>query len=108
LLTCEQLAQEIAEKLGERGIDDAVIEHYIATLAQLAEWITVSSESVVPVLPDPDDDVVLACAVLGRATHLVTYDPHFDILNGNYQEITILKALPFLWIVRGDKKPADE
>jgi hypothetical protein len=31
----------------------------------------------------------------------VTYDPHFDSLNGKYRGIKILKAIPFLEVLRG-------
>jgi predicted nucleic acid-binding protein len=57
------------------------------------------------VAADPDDDQILACAVVGEANHLVTYDPHFDLLQGVYGSIKITKALPFLWSVRGDQPP---
>ena len=33
---------------------------------------------------------ILACAFVGRASHIVTYDPHFDVLGGAYQGIPIL------------------
>ena len=56
---------------------------------------------------DPDDDHILACAVVARADYLVSYDPHFAPLNGTYQGVTIVKALPFLWALRntGDATP---
>ena len=105
LLVCRALADEILEKLTPYPLDPQKITDLLARLELLAEWIEVLAESVEPVLPDPDDDVVLACAVLGNATHLVTYDPHFDALGGEYRGIRILKALPFLWAVRGDTPP---
>ena len=68
---------------------------------QLAEWVDVPTEAVPRVVQaDPDDDVILACAILGRADYLVTYDPHFDS-PGEYQGVKIAKALPFLWTLRG-------
>jgi predicted nucleic acid-binding protein len=63
-------------------------------------------EAVVPVVnADPDDDQILACATVGEANYLVTYDPHFDLLEGMYRGIEITKALSFLWKVRGDQPP---
>ena len=41
----------------------------------------------------------------GGATHLVTYDPHFEVLGGEYEGIKILDGLHFLYVVRGDIKP---
>ncbi|MCX6030334.1 MAG: hypothetical protein NT169_13695 [Chloroflexi bacterium] len=54
---------------------------------------------------DPDDDIVLACAIVGRATHLVTYDPHIHALGEAYQGVRILDGLHFLYAVRGDAPP---
>ncbi len=105
LLTCEALASELIGALRVRGIQAAEIAAIIAGLKHLAEWVEVPPEMVLPVLNDHDDDVVLACAVLGRAAYLVTYDPHFDMLGGDYLGVRILKALPFLWHLRGDRPP---
>ena len=46
------------------------------------------------------NDAILACAVIGMADYLITYDPHFDVLAGTYHGIKIVKALPFLWTLR--------
>lgn len=107
LLTCETIVAELIEKLLEHRIQPAAIAQLIATLALLAEWVTVPGTSVSPILADPDDDIVLACAVVGRADFVVTYDPHFDMLGGVYQNVQIVKALPFLWKVRGDQPPGE-
>lgn len=105
LLTCAALVDELLEKLAERGITPEDILELALTLVRLAEWVDVPADSIVPLLPDPDDDVALACALLGRADYLITYDPHFDPLGGEYRAIKIVRALPFLWAVRGDKPP---
>jgi putative PIN family toxin of toxin-antitoxin system len=105
LITCEALVAELIEKLLEHHIEPASIAVLVATLARLGEWVAMPADSVTPVLVDPDDDVVLACAVLGQADFIVTYDPHFDPLAGVYRGIHIVKALPFLWAVRGDQPP---
>jgi len=68
--------------------------------------VNVPPEAVSPVIAeDPDDDHILACAVVGKADYLVSYDPHFESLGEEYQGIKITKALPFLWAVRGDRPP---
>jgi len=105
LLVSRALADEVLEKLAAYPIDQGKITDLLARLERLAEWVEVPAEAVEQVLPDADDDVVLACAVQGHATHLITYDPHFDKLGGEYRGIRILKALPFLWAVRGDEPP---
>jgi uncharacterized protein len=106
LLVSEVLLDEIAEKLVQYGIEQEKIIEFLALVARLAEWVDVPVEGVVPVVAqDPDDDHVLACAVIGGADYLVTYDPHFDIVDGEYRGIKIARALPFLWAVRGDQPP---
>ncbi|MFZ1471574.1 MAG: putative toxin-antitoxin system toxin component, PIN family [Anaerolineae bacterium] len=106
LLVSQALLIELVEKLQERGIGQDQIQELLATINRLTEWVKVSPEAVVPVITaDPDDDQILACAVVGRAHYLVTYDPHFDLLEGIYRGIKVTKALPFLWKVRGDQPP---
>ena len=106
LLVSQALLLELVGKLQERGIGQDQIQELLATIARLAEWVDVPPEAVVPVVTaDPDDDQILACATVGGASYLVTYDPHFDVLEGMYRGIEITKALPFLWKVRGDQPP---
>ena len=105
LLISEAIATELAEKLLEHGIAPDVIVEFLALLEQLAEWVAVRPEHVEPIIrDDPDDDAVLACAVVGRADYLISYDPHVESL-GEHRGIKITKALPFLWAVRGDQPP---
>jgi predicted nucleic acid-binding protein len=55
---------------------------------------------------DPDDDIPLACALVGGASHLVTYDPHLLALGESYrQRVSILDGLHFLYALRGDQRP---
>jgi uncharacterized protein len=106
LLVSQALLIELVEKLQERGIGQDQIQELLVMITHLAEWVDVPSEVVVPVVTaDPDDDQILACAAHGGANYLVTYDPHFDVLEGMHQGIKITKALPFLWKVRGDQPP---
>lgn len=109
LLVCDALLEEIAEKLIERGIEQERIIEFLALLERLAEWVEVPVEMATSVITaDPDDNSILACALLGEANYLVTYDPHFDVLAGEYQGIKITKALPFLWTLRGDSLTAND
>ena len=85
LLICNPLAGEIVEKLTERAISKDKINMLVEDMAQLAEWVEVPEEKIEDLLSDPDDNVVVACAVEGGANYLVTYDPHFDSLKGNYR-----------------------
>ena len=84
----------------EYSIGADVIENLVDLLARLAEWVEIPPEKIEALLSDPDDDVVISCAVEGAANYLVTYDPHFDSLGGEYRGVKIIKAIPFLEILR--------
>jgi len=106
LLVSDVLLEEVAEKLVERGIEQERIIEFLTLVGWLAEWVDVPAEAVKSVVADdPDDDHILACAVVGKADYLVSYDPHFEPLGEEYQGVRITKALPFLWAVRGDRPP---
>jgi len=108
LLLSDALVDELAEKLLANKIDPAQVAEFLTLLESLAEWITVPDEAVLSlVLADPDDDPILACAVVGSADYLVTYDQHFESLGGSHRGIKITSALPFLWDLRGDVPPGD-
>lgn len=100
LIICVPLAEEIVEKLLDHQIDEATIEALSEKLARLAEWVEISPHQIEALLPDPDDNVIVACALAGQANYLVTYDPHFNALGGDYRGIKIVKAIPFLEILR--------
>jgi uncharacterized protein len=106
LLVSEALVDEVAEKLLERRISEERVTELLALLLRLAEWVEVPPESIrAAVTEDPEDDPILACAVVGRAAYLVTYDAHFDVLGGSFEGVKITKALPFLWELRGESAP---
>lgn len=108
LLVSDGLVDELAEKLIEHGISQERVIEFLALLGRLAEWVDVPYEAVKPVIEaDPDDDIILACAVVGDANCLVTYDPHFDVLGGEHEGVRITRALPFLKAVR-EGKPLGE
>lgn len=100
LLICTPLAEEIVEKLLDHNITADRVQVLVERLAQLAEWVEVPAGKIESLLSDPDDNVIVACAVEGAANYLVTYDPHFDSLGGEYHGVKILKAIPFLETLR--------
>lgn len=102
LLICTPLAEEIIEKLTDRNVDAEKIGILVETLANWAEWVEVPPTKIEALLSDPDDNVIAACAVEGGANYLVTYDPHFDSLQGEYRGVKIVKAIPFLEVLRNE------
>jgi uncharacterized protein len=103
LLYCDALYAEYEEKFVARNIPPAQYAGFVAGLIGLGEHIELTPEQVQPVvLDDPDDDIVLVCALVGHATHPVTYDPHLLSLGSSYQGVLLLDGLHFLYAVRGD------
>lgn len=100
LLTCQQIVEELVEILTKRGLPLNEILEPVSALARAAEWVEIPAEKIEALLSDPDDNVIVACAVEGKANYLVTYDPHFDSLQGEYRGVKIVKAIPFLEVLR--------
>lgn len=106
LLVSQTILEEVIEKFDERGIDQALTVELVSFVLADAEYVTTSDEELPAfIVDDPDDDLILACAIAGNADYLVTYDPHFDCLGGEFQGIRVLDGLHFLYVVRGDTKP---
>ncbi|MEA3459411.1 MAG: hypothetical protein U9R11_01835 [Chloroflexota bacterium] len=62
------------------------------------------SKQILPVgvIIVPVSKLELLAPWVGRADYLVTYDPHFDCLGGEYRGFKIVDGLHFLYVVRGD------
>jgi predicted nucleic acid-binding protein len=94
------------EKLLDRKADPLQTAAFLGDVDEKGICVLPSSADILPLIPaDPDDDIVLACAVVGQATHLVTYDPHIHALGETYQDVRILDGLHFLYTARGDAPP---
>jgi putative PIN family toxin of toxin-antitoxin system len=106
LLYCDDLQAEYEEKFFTRNIPLDIQASFLEHLFEFGEYIELTPDQIQPIVPDdPDDDIVIACAIVGQATHLVTYDPHLLNLGETHQGITILDGLHFLYAVRGDTPP---
>ncbi len=108
LLYCDDLLAEYQEKFLTRHILSELRTSFLENLREFGEHIALTPDQIHRIIPDdPDDDVVVACAVAGQATHLVTYDPHILNLGETYRGIIILDGLHFLYAVRGDAPPVE-
>jgi uncharacterized protein len=106
ILYSSALRAEYAEKLAARAVEAERGRQFLQTLDQHGNLIEVSPSDIIPIIAaDPDDDLIVACAVKGDATYIITYDPHFDLLGGSYRGIQILRPLNFLYLIRGDAPP---
>lgn len=101
LIYCGLLIEEIKEKFLEKVITAETTVRLIGDLKTRGIEVNVTPYDIEPIImADADDDFIIACAVLGNATHIVTYDTHFDCLGGQYHGIKILDGLHFLREVR--------
>ena len=101
LLTASEIILEIVDKLLEKKVDQQKILRLITNLLFLAESIELHAKDIEPiVLDDPDDDIIFACALKGKAKYLVTYDPHLLSLGTIYKGIYITESLVFLMQIR--------
>jgi len=106
LVYCEDLRAEYREKIIAKRIQINKARQFMSELLLMGAQVTLTEADLLPRVPaDPDDDIVVACAVVGRATHLVTYDPHIHTLGSTYQGIRVLDGLHFLYALRGDRPP---
>lgn len=108
LLYADDLLLEYREKFITRTIDVALRIAFLASLDVLGERIELVPDQIERVVPnDSDDDIFVACAIFGKATHLVSYDPHLLNLGETYHGIALLDGLHFLYAVRGDERPSN-
>ena len=103
-VTSEHIIADASAKLsrpdlgGAYGVTQDDIGWVRALLQTQAEIVTIGPVQVVPVTGDPEDDIVLATAVVGRATYLVTGDK--GLLNlGSCADVLIVSPREFLQVL---------
>ena len=102
-LYCADLLSEYREKLTAKNVQADKARRFLDDLVSKGTSIVLTPADILPRVPnDPDDDMVIACAIAGEATYLVTYDPHLHALGEEYQGVCILDGLHFLYALRGD------
>lgn len=97
-ITCQEILDEFQEKL--QGKLKYEIERAAALVQEViyySQLVTLTNTLKV-VDADPDDDMVVECAMNGNAAYIVTGDKHLLSLN-SYQNVTMLKAADFLNLV---------
>jgi putative PIN family toxin of toxin-antitoxin system len=94
-VTCREILNEFSEKLIVKfKFSQEKAQAAVEEVRNFSRLVEISTELRV-VSADPDDDMVVECAVVGGATHIVTGDRHLLSL-GRYQKITIVKATEFV------------
>jgi putative PIN family toxin of toxin-antitoxin system len=98
LITALELLEELARVLRyprlQRYYDAATRDRFVALIAALSEVVELP-EAIPPISRDPDDDRVIACAVVGRADVIVSGDKDLLALK-QVGRIPVLTAAEFL------------
>lgn len=101
LVISDGILKEVVEKLIIKGIGKDKVIALLTDFFLLADWVEVRLEKIKNLIPkDPTDNEVIACALIGKANFLVTYDPHFGILGKKYRGVCIMEPLEFLAFLR--------
>lgn len=90
-VTCEEILNEFRDKLISKfQFSQEMAQTAVFEVRSFSRLVEISKElKAVPA--DPNDDMVIECAVVSGASHIVTGDKHLLAL-GEYQSIAIIKA----------------
>jgi putative PIN family toxin of toxin-antitoxin system len=93
--TCSEILDELIEKLRVKlKFPDNYITETIADLISYTSLVQINKTLKV-IESDPDDDIILECAVVSRSTYIVTGDKKHLLPLQNYQNIQIITAIEF-------------
>jgi putative PIN family toxin of toxin-antitoxin system len=98
-VTCQEILAEFRETLilkFKRPRDEA---DSAAEQVRGFSRIVAITRSLRAVPDDPDDDIIVECAVVSSATHIVTGDKRHLLPLGRYQDIAIVRPADFLALV---------
>ena len=94
-VTCQEILDEFAEKLLLKfQFSEDMTQLAVDEVKSFSRLVSITG-NLKAVPDDPDDEMVIDCAVIGKATHIVTGDKHLLALS-NYQQILIMKATNFV------------
>jgi len=94
-VTCQEILDEFAEKLLIKfKFSEEKVQESVSDVRAYSRLVKIFG-NLQAVEADPDDDMVLECAVIGNATYIVTGDKHLLRL-GHFQHIAIMKATEFI------------
>ena len=95
-VTCDEILDEFVDKLTIKfgfSLDDA--SEVVTELLDFLHVVEITNKFK-GVTVDPDDNMIIECAVVGEATHIVTGDQKYLLPLENYQGILIVKPADFL------------
>jgi len=95
-VTCEAILEEFRTKLETKfGYDQSRAQAAVEEVKAFSHLVSIAN-TLAGIVSDPDDHKVLECAVVGKATHIVTGDRRHLLPLGSYQGVAIVSAAEFL------------
>lgn len=95
-ITCTEILAELEEKLARKlAFSDERVAAVLASLIAMSEVIAITGQLRGP-QQDRKDDMILECAVVGQATHIVTGDRKHLLPLGEFQGVRIVTPAEFL------------
>jgi uncharacterized protein len=91
-LTCGEIMEELAEKLeGRLGLERDETDRVIGSMLSFLDVVSISGLFRGPQV-DRDDDKVIECAMVGKATHIVTGDRKHLLPLGRIESVELVTA----------------
>lgn len=95
-VTCDEILNEFEDKLTTKlGFFPSDAAEIVTGLLDFLQIVKIPNR-LKGITTDPDDDMIIECAVVGEATHIVTGDQKHLLPLGNYQGILIVRPADFL------------
>jgi len=94
-VTCQEILDEFAEKLLIKfKFSEEKVQESVSDVRAYSRLVKIFG-NLQAVEADPDDDMVVECAMVANAAYIVTGDKHLLRL-GHFQHIAIMKATEFI------------
>ncbi len=95
-VTCYELLDELADKLQSKlNFPPELVADTIADFLGFLRLVSIPGKLKF-IAADPDDDVVLECAVVGEADYIVSGDKRHLLPIGDYEGIRVVSSAEFL------------
>jgi uncharacterized protein len=102
-ITCQTILDEFTEKLVEKfGFEPEKARHAAQEVRDISQMVSVPGMLKI-VAVDPDDDVIVECALTGHAAYVVTGDRHLLQL-GQHAGIIMVRPAKFIELVVADEQ----
>lgn len=100
-VTCQAILDEFVEKLVDKfGFTPERAQEAAQEVGDLSTLVTVPGQ-LKAVAADPDDDVIVECALTAGAEYVVTGDRHL-IDMGRYADVSIVRPARFVELVAAE------